>query len=325
MGLFLLAFFGGVLGTILALMFGYVDFSDFSNHGWKSALTPLFIWPWISFPIILTLSTMAWPFVVITVNPKTDFIEMANGSMSYLIITTLTSVALAYPGGEVLGLWDEGSVIPVIGFTGVVQFFVAFFTFSGIEDLNDSKGFYRRPSRLRKMFCRSNDNERGPTYRELPISPSFTKGGVGVDAGLGPVELECNVSCAWDSWRTLETGGGLWVAKGSSITTKHSLFVDGQLEVLGGSISSDNVITLKTGRYVMGDLKARHLISFGDLTIDGDLTVSGSVICEGRIVCSGRISVGGVIEAHKVCSPDPDRVRSENTIGGCTTVGALET
>jgi len=306
---FFLAFFGGVLGTMLSITICYVDFSDF-EFDWEIALRPLFIWPWISFSIILTLSNMAWPFVTHTVHAEeaSSFIMESFGIM---IVTTFVSVLVAYPGEEALGVLQDGSLKAVILCCGVVQFFVMLTADNGVGEV--------------KFSGRRGDDEIGATYRKLPTSrSSVCEYTLNVGADLGVVTFECNVSCAWDSWRTLETGGNLYVAKGSSITTRHSLFVNGQLEVRGGSISSDNVITLKTGRYVMGDLKARHLISFGDLTINGDLTVSGSVVCEGEISCSGRVLVGGGIEAYAVCSPDPDRVRRENTLGRSTRVEILD-
>jgi hypothetical protein len=305
---FLLAFFGGVLGTMLAIIIGYVDFSDFLDFGWKSALRPLFIWPWISFPIILTLSNMVWPFVSHTFHPESDFNFKDAGGI--VVLTTVFGVCVAYPGEEALGLWRDGSPKAVFICTAVVQFFVICIADIGVAVA---------------IAGRNGDDEIGATYRTLPTSRSSVwKPTLNVGADLGVVTFECNDSGPNDSWRTLETGGDLCVGKGSSITTRHSLFVDGQLEMSGGSISSDHVITLKSGVYVQGDLKARHLISFGSLSIGGDLTVSGSVFCEGEIDCSGRVSVGGVIVAYAVCSPDPDRVRSENTIGSSTRVELLD-
>ena len=325
---FFLAFFGGVLGTILGIIFGYVDFSDFSDYGWKSALRPMFIWPWISFPVVFTLFNMALPFVVMTLVPNTTHQQMAGGSIVYsFLITTLIAVPLAYPGNEELELWmldgHFGALTTVMFCTFMIQFFVILFSFLGIEEWRASKGVYRPPSRLRKILKRCDENDRGPTYREFPVSERWAFGtDVVVGAGLGQVKFESNRQ---RSSETLQIYGDLRVGKDSSVWTTHGIIVAGNLEFRGGKLSSDHAIMLGRGGYILaGDLEARHLISFGELSIDGDLIVSGSVICEGEISCAGRISVGGVIEAFAVKTSDPDRLRRENTLEGGTRVEALD-
>ena len=142
-----------------------------------------------------------------------------------------------------------------------------------------------------------------------------------VHSDLGAVELEVDVECASDSWRTIDVGGDLFVCAGSSLITRHNLFVAGNLEVRGGGLNVSHVLMLKKGGYtIRGSITARTIFSFGDLRVDGDLTVENSIVCEGSISCSGKLLVGGTIEAFEIRSADPEQVRSDNLLAKGTRI-----
>lgn len=119
----------GFLGSILAITLGYTDYGML-GVSIADALRPVWRWPVLSMPFLLTPLSISIPFVAYFFRGKTDPDQtIAAYALGYLWIPLL----ILYPGARGLGLASDGAAFYALPAICIAQYVAARITLKAIH------------------------------------------------------------------------------------------------------------------------------------------------------------------------------------------------
>lgn len=119
----------GLLGPVLAITLGYTDYGML-GISIADALRPVWRWPILSLPFLLTPLSISIPFVAYFFRDKVDPDELiAVYALGYLWIPLL----VLYPGARGLGLVSDGAAFFTLPAIYIAQYVAAKITLKAIH------------------------------------------------------------------------------------------------------------------------------------------------------------------------------------------------
>lgn len=118
---FIIASFVGLFGSIFAIVIGYTDYGMLDNSI-RDSLRPVWKWPILVMPFVLTSLSLLVPFAVHFFRSSTDpKMGITIYAFGYLWVPLLIS----YPGTKALGINSDSALVYTSFGVCVAQYFAA--------------------------------------------------------------------------------------------------------------------------------------------------------------------------------------------------------
>jgi len=126
-----IAFFIGVIGTIISIAASYISFRYLSLSR-EIAFEPFLAWPWLMLPLILTSASIAFPCIWHVLGRRSRC-DTAEANILYSLLFPPIALMMAYPGREALGGFSHGSSQALYWGACLSQFMVVWLVTRAIE------------------------------------------------------------------------------------------------------------------------------------------------------------------------------------------------
>lgn len=103
----ILASFVGFLGSVLAIVLGYIDYGMLSISV-RESLQSVWKWPVFSMPLFLTAFSLSVPFVAHFFRTSED---PQTGLIVYAFVYLWFPLLIFYPGTRALGITSDGALV----------------------------------------------------------------------------------------------------------------------------------------------------------------------------------------------------------------------